>query len=211
MQQVTDLTAVLGLIEELKASLPGNDRHFTILRGNLEYLTSVLKESQEALSGEYPLFAAFNRDLSAFAQRCLQEMLQNCQKASQAASKDIKTLLEIERADARKLVPSRVLAGQLGISDQQLRREIYLARQRLNKPKSNQMCGDSEIELEESESRNSINITETSTAKSTNDSWIMQAIDSIPTCASPVRPEEEVDDDDDWLDVEAWLKREMFA
>ena len=73
-----------------------------------------------------------------------------------------------------KLVPSRELARQLGISDQKLRREIYLARQRALKKRSHSQQYSNDDNFE-------IRITKFG-------DLILDSINNtnIPTCASPL-------------------------
>lgn len=82
-----------------------------------------------------------------------------------------------------KLVPSRNLARQLGISDQRLRREIYLARQRALKKRPIPKCYMKDESSEE--------------FKSADENQFERYFDlDIPTCASPISSDEKLSEKD---------------
>ena len=178
-----------ALLLDLQGSLSRDEgRQGQVLLGNLKNFQEHLDAALLALQLECPLFKAFKADLLKSARCTLLAMLENCLKAADAAnSAGLKSLLAAKEADVRTLVPSRMLARELGVPDQVLRREIYLARQKAAMPKSAEPVEPEECANEEDESF------------------------VISTCASPLRREDCVGTDDEWLDVEAWLNSEIFA
>ncbi len=182
-----------AFLDELEGGLRADScRQVQTLLGNLKPFKEHLEAAQKTMEVECPLFTAFKADLLKSARRTLISMLQNCLQAAEAASShSLKSLLSGKEADVRSLVPSRMLARELGVSDQTLRREIYLARQKAAMPKH--------FDEERREGQSS-------------DESDRSFVESLTTtCASPVRMDDDSQEEDEWLDVEAWLNAEIFA
>lgn len=148
-------------------------------------------------------------------------MIENCMMATAPpVRRDLKSIKSLLSSDVRALVPSRMLAKELGVSDQTLRREIYLARQKASILATTMQQEEQEEEQEEEEEekvhhhqKESVN--EKDSNDGCEESCSEAGQNPFPTtCASPLRMEDcsfNGDDEDEWLDVEAWLRDEIFA
>ena len=185
--------------EEFLESLnPDQVKSLETFQGNLMHFFEHFDTmSNPNISNEPAAFPVFNINNSIFAKRILKDFEE---KALQVFVKMTRNLVDQLRQQDRnpqkyqtgsfdafienlcdgdlektlKIVPSRALARQLGVSDQKLRREIYLARQRVLK-KHSLLKEDPSNEDAES------NI-------SASDEPMLDSHDdlNIPTCASPL-------------------------
>lgn len=209
------------------------NRALHTFRQNMEHFCQLWTDTTATLVTlqSAPLIAEIRADLHCRSVDVFCHMCENFldqMRISSGSFSDTRTLVGLLEGDlkgALKLVPSRRLARQLHMSDQKLRREIYLARQRaLHKdvaPKRSLSRED----------RQSDGATEDA-VEDFRDDVLMEHI-SVPTCASPPsasssvsvscwsdnelesRVESRVESrapciNDDWLDIETWLNSELF-
>lgn len=206
---------LINFLQSLDSISSESCKQVQIFLENLKHLQEHYQVALESLSFECPLFLAFKRDLNVAAHSTLATMIENCMMATAPpVRRDLKNIKSLLSSDVRALVPSRMLAKELGVSDQTLRREIYLARQ-----KASMLATTIQQEEQEEEEKVHHHQTESVIEKDSNDGCEESCSEAgqnpFPTtCASPLRMEDcsfNGDDEDEWLDVEAWLRDEIFA